>query len=86
MKNFFYGSLDSANVHPREVLKRTLYHNAAAVILAHNHPSGHLRPSAADIELTKRLQQALALIDAKVLDHIIIGNGQSASFAELGLL
>jgi DNA repair protein RadC len=68
------------------VLRQTLAHNAAAVILAHNHPSGVLEPSQADELITQRLKEALALLDVRVLDHIIIGDGQSFSFSEHGLL
>jgi DNA repair protein RadC len=73
-------------VHPRQVVKRALYHNAAALILAHNHPSGIAEPSQADEQITLRLKEALALIDVRVLDHFIIGEGQVVSFAERGLL
>lgn len=82
----FQGTIDSATVHPREIVRLAIQHNAAAAILAHNHPSGIAEPSAADIALTRRLQQALALVDVRVLDHFIVGDGQPASFAELGLL
>ena len=82
----FTGTIDGASVHPREVVKRALQHNAAAVILAHNHPSGISEPSKADISLTRRLVDALALVDVRVLDHIVVGGVETASFAELGLL
>ena len=82
----FQGTIDGASVHPREVVKRALKYNAAAIILAHNHPSGNPEPSRADEALTKRLTDALALIDIKVLDHIIIGGVESISFAERGLI
>lgn len=83
----FTGTLDSASVHPREVVKRALAHNAAAVIFAHNHPSGVAEPSPADTSLTQHLKHALALVDIRVLDHIIIGDGEQAvSLAERGLL
>ena len=78
------GSLDGAAVYPREVLKAALKHNAAAVILAHNHPSGIVEPSAADRVLTTKLQAALAAVDIRVLDHLVIGEGAPASFAERG--
>lgn len=81
----FFGTIDSATIHPREVAKLTLTENAAAVIFAHNHPSGINEPSIADKNITKRLQEALALIDVRVLDHIIIGDG-TYSFAENGLI
>ncbi|AXQ31034.1 JAB domain-containing protein [Solimonas sp. K1W22B-7] len=80
------GTLDSAAVYPREVLKAALRHNAAAVIFAHNHPSGVTEPSAADRTLTDRLKAALAQIDIRVLDHFVIGEGKPASFAERGWL
>lgn len=81
-----HGTLDGANVYPREVLKRALHHNAAALIFAHNHPSGVAEPSAADRRLTERLKQALALVDIRVLDHLVIGDGQVVSFAQRGLI
>jgi len=80
----FFGTIDGASVHPREVVKSTLRHNAAAVIFAHNHPSGDPQPSAADISITLQLKAALKLIDVRVLDHVIIGNGSTSSLAELG--
>lgn len=81
------GTLNTAFVHPREVVKRSLKHNAASVILAHNHPSGVTEPSRADKELTKQIKQALALVDVRTLDHIIVGaGGLCASFAEMGFL
>ena len=80
------GSLDGAAVYPREVLKAALRHNAAAVILAHNHPSGVSEASAADRTLTTQLKSALAAVDVRVLDHLIIGEGAPASFAERGWL
>ncbi|MBR9827481.1 MAG: JAB domain-containing protein [Oceanospirillales bacterium] len=82
----FYGTINAASVHPREVVKLALAHNAAALILAHNHPSGVAEPSQADRQITDRLVQALGLVDIRVLDHIVIGDGESASFAERGLL
>ena len=85
-EELFRGTLDGAEVHPREVLRRCLAHNAAAVILAHNHPSGVAEPSAADRALTVRLRQTLELIGVRVLDHLVIGDGPPTSFAERGLL
>lgn len=85
-EELFRGTLDGAGVHPREVLRQTLFHNAAALILAHNHPSGMLEPSAADEMITRRLREALALVDVRVLDHLIVGDGQCFSFQEHGLL
>ncbi|MBL4712103.1 MAG: DNA repair protein RadC [Gammaproteobacteria bacterium] len=81
----FRGTIDGASIYPREVVKDGLAHNAAAVILAHNHPSGSTEPSTADIKITKRLKEALALIDIRVLDHIIVGD-TTASMAEQGLV
>ncbi|WP_116367863.1 RadC family protein [Parahaliea mediterranea] len=85
-EDLFYGTLDGAAVYPREVAVRALQYRAAAVILAHNHPSGVAEPSSADRRITQRLQDALGLLDIRVLDHIIVGRGQSCSFAERGLL
>jgi DNA repair protein RadC len=82
----FYGTIDSASVYPREVLRRCLQFNAAAVIFAHNHPSGVAEPSQADERITDRLVSALALVDIPVLDHFIVGDGELVSFAERGLL
>ncbi|MBC8999178.1 DNA repair protein RadC [Pseudomonas sp. N40(2020)] len=80
----FRGSIDNTSVHPREVVKRALANNAAAVILCHNHPSGNTDPSQADRLLTKQLQKALELIDVRVLDHFIVGDGEPLSMAEYG--
>lgn len=88
-ENIFRGTIDGASVYPREVVKIALAHNAAAVIFAHNHPSGNPEPSNADIHLTNRLKESLALIDVRVLDHIIVGGcsqTQTVSFAERGLI
>lgn len=82
----FRGTIDGASVYPREVVKEALRHNAAAVIFAHNHPSGHPRPSDADKALTVRLKQALELVDVRTLDHFIVAGLERVSFAELGLL
>jgi DNA repair protein RadC len=82
----FTGTIDSAAVHPREVVKRALQHNAAAVILAHNHPSGVAEPSHSDLAITRRLKDALALVDIRLLDHLVIGDSESVSLAERGLL
>ncbi|WKB52282.1 RadC family protein [Eleftheria terrae] len=86
LEELFRGTLTEASVYPREVVKRALAHNAAAVILSHNHPSGIAEPSKADEYLTRSLSSALALIDVKVLDHIVVGHGQAVSFSERGLL
>ncbi len=82
----FRGTLTQTSVYPREVVKLTLAHNAAAVILAHNHPSGVAEPSRADDFLTQSLKQALALVDVRVLDHVIVGGRATCSFAERGML
>lgn len=82
----FYGTIDSAVVHPRQVVRRAMYHNAAALILAHNHPSGVAEPSQADRQITQRLQQSLELVDVRVLDHMVIGDSEISSLAELGWL
>lgn len=81
-----HGTINGASVHPRSVVNRALAENAAAVILAHNHPSGIAEPSQADRHLTQRLVDALTLMDIRILDHIIIGDGEHYSFAEKGLL
>ncbi|MEJ1296318.1 MAG: DNA repair protein RadC [Candidatus Sedimenticola sp. (ex Thyasira tokunagai)] len=85
-EELFQGTIDGAGVHPREVVRRALAHNAAAVILAHNHPSGVAEPSLADEKITRRLQEALALVDVRVLDHIIVGTGEMTSLAERGVI
>jgi len=86
-EELFRGTIDGASVHPREVVKEALRHNAAAVILGHNHPSsGIAEPSHADELITTRLRQALALVDIRVLDHLIVAGGSTLSFAERGLL
>lgn len=86
-EELFRGTLTQASVYPREVVKKALAHNAAAVVLAHNHPSGVAEPSAADSQLTRELKQALALVDVRVLDHFIVaGTASPLSFAERGLL
>lgn len=85
-EELFVGTLDSASVYPREVAKRALFHHAAAVIFAHNHPSGVNEPSHADRAITDKLKQALNLFDIRVLDHFIVGDGSPYSFAEHGLL
>ena len=86
LEELFRGTIDGASVYPREVAKRALFHNAAAVIFAHNHPSGINEPSQADKNITDKLKQALTLFDIRVLDHFIIGDGLPYSFAEHGLL
>jgi DNA repair protein RadC len=85
-EELFRGTIDGASVHPREVLRRVMQTNAAAVIFAHNHPSGVAEPSQADLRITQRLKETLGLIDVRVLDHVIIGDGEGTSLAERGLL
>ena len=86
LEELFRGTLTQTSVYPREVVLRALHHQAAAVVLAHNHPSGSVQPSSADRSLTNTLKAALALIDVRVLDHIIVGPGAACSMAEEGLL
>ena len=83
-EELFHGGVDGAEVHPREVVRRALAHNAAAVIVGHNHPSGNPEPSAADHAVTRRLKDALALVDVRLLDHFVIGDGAPVSLAERG--
>lgn len=85
-QTLFHGTIDSAAVYPREVIKSALKHNAAAVILAHNHPSGVAEPSQADKAITVRLKRALESIDVRTLDHMVVGHGMVISFAERGLI
>ncbi len=85
-EELFRGTIDGAAVHPREVLRRAIEHNAAAVILAHNHPSGVAEPSRADELITLRLRDALALVDIRVLDHLIVAGPEAVSLAERGLI
>lgn len=86
LEELFRGTLTQTSVYPREVVLRALHHQACAVVLAHNHPSGTVQPSRADAALTQTLQAALALVDVRVLDHIIVAPGQALSMAEQGLL
>ena len=85
-EELYRGTIDCAQVHAREVVRAAIKHNAAAVIFSHNHPSGVAEPSRADIRLTESLKQALAMIDVRVLDHLVIGNGDAVSLAERGLI
>ena len=82
----FRGTIDGASVHPREIVRQALHYNAAALIFAHNHPSGVAEASQADELITRRLRDALALVDIRVLDHLIVGDNNCLSFAERGLL
>ena len=84
-EELFSGTLNGATVHPREVVRSVLEHNASAVILAHNHPSGIAVPSQSDATLTRRLRDSLALIDVRLLDHIVIGDGEYVSISDRGL-
>ncbi len=86
MAELFHGTIDGASVHPRVVVQRALEANAAAIVLFHNHPSGVAEPSQADSMLTRRLKEALALVDVRVLDHFVVAAGDSVSFAERGLI
>ena len=85
-EELFRGTVDCAQVHPREVLRQALLHNASALILAHNHPSGGIEPSPADEAITRRLKAGLSLMDMRVVDHVIVGGSHCYSFAEHGLL
>jgi DNA repair protein RadC len=85
-QKLFRGTIDGASVHPREIVKLALQHNSAAVIIAHNHPSGIAEPSQADEMITQRVKEALGLVDIRLLDHIVIGDGVSVSLAERGLI
>ncbi len=86
LEELFRGTLTQTSVYPREVVLRALHHASSAVVLAHNHPSGSVQPSRADEALTRNLKASLALVDVRVLDHIIVGHGQTLSMAEQGLL
>lgn len=86
LEEMFHGTIDGAAVYPREVVKRCLYHNAAAVIFAHNHPSGVAEPSQADIAITRKLKSALQTIEVRVLDHLVIGDAEVVSLAERKLI
>ncbi len=85
-ETLFKGTIGGCTVHPREVVKRALELNAAAVILAHNHPSGVINPSQADIKITDRLKNALEMVDVRILDHIIVAGNETTSFKDTGLL
>jgi DNA repair protein RadC len=85
-EELFTGTLSGASVHPREVVKNVLFHNAAAVIIAHNHPSGIAEPSQSDTLITRKLQKALKLIDVALLDHLVIGDGDYVSLSDRGLM
>jgi DNA repair protein RadC len=86
VRELFQGTIDGASVHPRVVVQQALEVNAAAMVFFHNHPSGVAEPSRADEMLTRRLSEALALVDVRVLDHFVVSGGESVSFAERGLI
>jgi len=85
-EELFHGTVNESNVYPREIVRRGLAHNAAKIILAHNHPSGRAEPSAADKEVTKLIKQSLSIVDIEVVDHVIIGDTEHFSFAESGII
>lgn len=86
VRELFQGTIDGASVHPRVIVQQAMEVNAAAMVFFHNHPSGVAEPSRADEMLTRRLKEALALVDVRVLDHFVVSGGESVSFAERGLL
>ena len=86
MRELFQGTIDGASIHPRVVVQQAMEENAAAVVFFHNHPSGVAEPSHADEAITRRLKDALALVDVRVLDHFVVSAGESVSFAQRGLL
>jgi DNA repair protein radc len=85
-EELFQGTIDGSVVHPREVVRRALHHNAAALIFAHNHPSGVAEPSQADVNITRRLKEALAVVDIRTLDHLVVGDTEVISLAERGMV
>jgi DNA repair protein RadC len=85
-EELFHGTIDHTSVHPRELIRRVMHHNAARIILAHKHPSGDTTPSQTDIELTKSLKNALDMLDVKLLDHLVIGKNAFCSLAERGFI
>jgi DNA repair protein RadC len=86
IENLFFGTIDGASVHPRVIVQKALGHNAAAILAYHNHPSGVAEPSQSDVRLTRQLQEALKLVDVRVLDHIVVCVGECTSLAERGLI
>lgn len=84
IKDMFFGTIDSASVYPHEIVREAIVLNSAAILLSHNHPSGVAEPSRADIEITSKIKKVMALIDVRVLDHIITGDGYAVSLAERG--
>src|SRR5690554_8224775 len=85
-EELFQGTLDGSMVHPREVVRRCLHHNAGAIIFVHNHPSGVAEPSQADISITRRLKHALELVGVRTLDHLVVGDSEVVSLAERGMM
>jgi DNA repair protein RadC len=85
-EEIFRGTIDRSNIYPREIVRQTIFHNAASLIIAHNHPSGAVDPSHADEHATRRIRDALALVDVRLLDHFIVGDGKCFSFSEHGML
>jgi DNA repair protein RadC len=85
-EELFTGTIDGASVHPREVVRKAIAHNAAAIIFAHNHPSGVAEPSRADVQITERLKSALELVDVRVLDHLVVTHSEAVSLANRGML
>jgi len=85
VEDLFFGTIDGATVHPRVIVQKALEHNAGALIVYHNHPSGIAEPSRADENITRRVQEALSLIDVRLIDHLVIGGDECVSFAERGL-
>jgi DNA repair protein RadC len=86
IEELFFGTIDGASIHPRVIVQKALLHNAAAAILYHNHPSGVAEPSKADEQITQRIKDALALVDVRVLDHIVVSTDECVSFADRGLI
>ena len=86
VEDLFFGTIDGASVHPRVIVQKALSHNAAAILAYHNHPSGVSEPSQADLSITGRIKQALALVDVRLLDHLVVGIEEAVSLAERGLL
>ncbi len=83
-EELFFGTIDGASVHPRQIIQRALSHNAAGLIMAHNHPSGVAEPSQSDRQITQRIKEALSLLDIRLLDHLVVGDGEITSLAEIG--
>ena len=86
VEDLFFGTIDGASVYPRVIVQKALEHNAVAIVAYHNHPSGVAEPSKADLQITQRIQEALALVDVRLLDHLVVCVGECTSFAERSLL